>query len=318
MLVFSLIFVFSACGKDANKPAENTPHNEEIINGDEETNNDEEEEIITQVSASDLLLSAQNFSGTFFDDYEFNLEDEFDNYIYANKTAYINATSMIGEIANIDGIRSGWCVSGKELQLNDYNGVISKVDKFFMMFSNVDESGNCSVEVQIVFGYHDLSITKDYDFYYFKVEFNTITKNMVFDCRIEKSHTSGTSSAATYYIFSLDGTFDDTPEFNNYTFYGFDRTAKINEVSSATINNNYIKNMGCAKCYDGEKTYSDPDQSDQTLNNPSSDFTADISEYVGSLNQYYNSITGGSALGTIENLSERLVIYDNVSQEIHL
>ena len=327
-LLMMVTISFCACSKSENQPSTPEPPpsiedgnglggDEDNENSDDNNENDNEtQEVYVPYTSSEIMAVGANFVSDFFNEFEADLTDEdlFDDNINDAKILFLNASEMIKTLSEFDNMPYGYCVRGKAVTLDEYEGQPNKVERFYATFSPDNADGYSSVKLRIAFSYNELDV--DYDYVYYDILVQTNKANNIVSCEmsVEFSVKDGDdNSKAHYYGIELTGNIGGGKDCSNYSCYQLDRTN--NEFVKIDYNN--IDNLEQSECLNNEKTYLDVTNSKNLLRNSSSEQSLFVSEYVGKLNQAYNMLFRGGVMATVSNLSESLINYVNVKNKIN-
>jgi hypothetical protein len=329
LIVLSFGF-FSACSSGKTPPADNPPPidngggsggenggggNVEPGENDDPEEEPEEPEVYVAYTSNEIMMVGSNFVADFFNAFKVNSTDQdlFDDNVGEMKILFLNTSKMIKSVSEIDNLPYGYCVTGKPVTLDEYNGKVNKVERFYAKFTPENSDGESSVKLRIAFSYNELDY--DYDYVYYDVLIETNKKQNIVSCEIgvEWSAKEGAdNSTAKYYNISLSGEIGAGQNCSSYNCSQFDRTN--NEFSKVDFNN--IDNLKQSKNVNGTKTYVGGAEAEILLRNSSSEQSALVSLVVGNLNQGYNMIFRGDAMGTNSTLSSKLIQFVSVATKI--
>lgn len=336
LMVVSFGF-FSACSSEKNPPATETPPSIENGGGSEsggensggdngESGEDggqegeEPEEVYVAYTSSEVMMVGSNFVADFFNAFKVNSSDQdlFDDNVGEMKILFLNTSKMIKTVSETENLPYGYCATGKSVSLEEYDGKVNKVERFYAKFIPEDVDGKSSVKLRIAFSYNELDYEYDYVYYDVLIETNKKQNNVSCEIGVEWSAKKGTDdSTAKYYNISLSGEIGGGQNCSNYNCSQFDRTN--NNFTKVDFNN--ISNLRQSKNVNGTKTYiGDTDvegtDAETLLRNSSSEQSALVSLVVGNLNQGYNMIFRGDAMGTHSTLSSKLIPFVSVATKI--
>ncbi|MBR3885793.1 MAG: hypothetical protein IKJ33_05000 [Clostridia bacterium] len=335
LLMFVTMSVFVACSKGETPPPQTStppppvegnggPNVEDNNNNDNENNNednnteeeeDEPQEVYVPYTSSEIMMVGSTFVGDFFNGVQANLEDEnlFDDNLSEMKNLFLNTSKMIKTIAEIENLPYGYCVNGKAVILDEYEGKTNKVERFYATFSPDDEGGYSSVKLRIAFSYNGLDSAYDYVYYDIFIQTNKAQNKVLCEISAEFSMKDGAdSSKAKYYNIDLNGTIGGGNSCEDYNCYQLDRTNNNFE----SINYNNINNLKQSECVKGSKTYVGGDDAENLLRSSNSKQSVLVKDVVSLLNQGYNMLFRGNSMATLTGLSESLIIYVNVQNKI--
>ena len=339
LLMIVTLGFFSACSSEKNPPpAENPPsiengggssggnENGGGTSGDESEEPEDEpeeepEEVYVSYTSSEILTVGSNFVSDFFNGFRVNTTDDdlFDDNVGDMKILFLNTSKMIKTISEIQNLPYGYCVGGKAVTLDEYEGKVNKAERFYAKFSEEDSDGNSSVKLRVAFSYNELDY--DYDYVYYDVLIETNKKQNTVSCEIgvEWSAKKGTDdSTGKYYYISLSGLIGGGQNCENFNCSQFDRTD--NNFLKVDFNN--IDNLRQSKCsgttkvYYGEECEEPEFDSEILLRNSSSEQSSLVSLVVGNLNQGYNMIFRGGTMQTLSTLSNSLIAYVSAVNKI--
>ena len=292
LLIFSFCVFGFACGaKGKSVPNQNQQ---------EQGGNQQQQEDEVVIEFNDVLLFGANTAEQITS--SVTQEDVGEN-IYPNKNLFVNSVKMLKALAAFEDLTLGACSKGVERQLDDYSTAPSGVNKMWAFFN---QNGDIyKAEIDVIFGYHDISDDYTYDFYYFDISYNGESQALEMKIEIERSKKSvGNNSTANYYTFELSCILSDETDITSCAFTQFDRTEKIEDVSSETINNNYIKNYTRAE-FDGENYTI----STSILNVPNSPEVGIVSGFIENLNQKYTGIYYIGIARILPNITQTIAIF---------
>lgn len=306
LLMIVLIVPIVACSK--NKSNGDDKNKTDIEQKDDGKKDDNKEEEYVPLKAGDIVFLGAKLSEKFFNDFSVNLtdDDKFDDNIEQNKEMFLNASQMLKNIKEFKDIPYDRSVKGEVLSQENLEKP-NMVDKFYIVFTPEDESGNSSVEIKIILSYKDSDVDYKYDYYYFLIETNNKQKTISFECSVENSYALGTNnSKASYSIFEFDGVIGDNEKIDNFCVSCFERNTKITNIM---VNPNFIDNFEQSKFSNQTKSYSDPARSKDILGNSESEQVLYLTEKIGNLEQGHNMLNLSRTTKSITNLSESIVPY---------
>ncbi len=331
LLMIVSIGFFSACSSEKTPPSTENPPSidngggssggSEGDNGGGETPSEDEpeveepEEVYVAYTSSEIMMVGSNFVADFFNAFRVNSTDEdlFDDNVGEMKILILNTSKMIETISEIQNLPYGYCVTGKPVTLEEYDGKVNKVERFYAKFVAEDVNGNSNVKLRIAFSYNGLDY--DYDYVYYDVSIETNKKQNTVSCEIgvELSAKKGADdSTGKYYNISLTGEIGSGQNCVNYNCSQFDRTD--NNFIKVDFNN--VANLKQSKNVNGTKTYVGGQDAEILLRTSSSEQSSLVSLVVGNLNQGYKMIFRGDAMSTNSTLSSKLIAFVSVANKI--
>lgn len=308
VLMFSLFLTLPACasGKQPSSGSDSSIKNEDSNKKDDKNNDDDKPEEYIPLSSTDMLLLGYNLTNSFFNVSAFSEDNDFGEFIIKNEILFINASRMLKNLSEFEDLIFNCILGGYEIEIQSKQNV-SAVIKLNINFAKEDDEGNSSLKVKVLFGTSDKNTDLNYEFYDFLIESNKKQDEISLKCGIEKSKENGNSdSTADYYLMQLNGTIKDL-ETETYSFYQFERNAKITDYTTATVNSNTIKNFEQAEFDGASKVFISTLESDILLRDPNSKQIAIVLKEVGSLGQGKDILNMSGILKKISGLSESLI-----------
>lgn len=306
-LMFSLFLMLPACASDKkpNSNNDSTVKNDDSNKKDDDKGDDDNSEYIP-LNSTDMLLLGSNFTSEFFSASAYSEDNNFNDFILKNEILFVNASKMLKNLTEFDNLIFNCILGGYEIEVQNKENV-NAVVKLNINFIKEDVDGNSSLEVKILFGMSSGTAELNYEFYDFLIETNKKQDNISLKCSIEKSfEISQTNSTANYFVMNLSGKIKSL-DVEKYSFYQFERNAKITDYTTGTVNSNIIKNYEQAES-DGEKQeFIGASESEILLRNPNSRQIEIVLNEVSALGQGKDIMNMSGVLKRINGLSESLV-----------
>lgn len=320
VLCFLFLVVITASGFACSSKSDTSSSDSESgQSGGNDTPQNTPTEVYVPYTASEIMGLGSEYLDEFFGEVETDLGggDSADVILSGMKVLYLNASKMMKNISEFEGLLYNSCVRGSALEVGDDSEKPNRVEKFIVTFSGDDSDGNSKVNIKIQFSYKSKDKDWNYDYYEFLIKTNKARGEISCNFAIERSveKTGESDSTANYYCVDLSGKIGDDANKMEYKCYQFLRNKKINDYTQVSVNN--IEEFKFSK-FDGEiKTnLSNTSETKELLRNPSSEISLLATEKVRTVNQGLQKISG-SAVTTIKNLSEKLTIYVDANLEIN-